>query len=109
MILLDEASGFLRSRSLTSLTWVGLIMSSEDEEQRDPSSSVSVSFKDKLEAGPGLNCFGSFPSQRPVCRLVSWGLSHGSMMAGPVGPAEPIDRDILPTNQQLIKSLMRGW
>lgn len=53
MISLDKASGFLRPRFLTSLTWVGFIMSSEDKEQWDPSSSVSVSFKDKLEAGPG--------------------------------------------------------
>lgn len=113
LILLDKASGFLRSRFLTSLTWVGLIMSSEDKEQWDPSSSVSVSFDNKLEAGPGLKgtviiVLEVSPHTAPslqtcLVEAESW------VDEGPsVGPARPIDRDILLTNQQLIKSLMRG-
>lgn len=116
----DKTSGFLRSRSLASLTWAGLIRLSEDEGQRYPNNSIPAPFTVKLEAGPGPKCsltivleVSSHRCQPPPPRPVSRRLSHGSMMT--VGmlwgqPSLSIEGwHILTTNQQLIKSLVRRW
>lgn len=116
--ILDKTSDFLRSRSLASLTWAGLIRLSEDGGQRHPNDFIPVPFTAKLEAGPGPKCalrivleVSSYRCQPPPPRPVSWRLSHGSMMM--VGmlwgqPSLSIEGwHILPTNQQLITSLVR--
>lgn len=94
--ILDKASGFLRTGSLASLTWTSLKFS-EDEEQWGPSSCVPVSFKDELEASPGLRCtvtivFGSFTGQQTCLWEADSRVNDDGGHV--VGPARRIDRGL---------------
>lgn len=78
--ILDKTSDFLRSRSLASLTWAGLIRLSEDEGQRHPNDSYPCTLHGQVGGRSWTQvltnyCFGSFLSQMSAPHLPD--LSHG--------------------------------